>query len=135
MDQPIKLGIGVALFIVALAPSVWIYELRRLRRIEVIAIATAVEQHDVPKVRRLLLQGVDPNAKFCVDNTSEVSPYTPWRYAFTRGTSSKENKQIVLLMLRHGADPNARDDDGRTCNIHLQHDPEVRKALKLAGAR
>lgn len=63
----------------------------------------AIEEEDVGKIQQLLHRGADVNCQ------EEVGGWTPLHNAVQRG-----RKDIVELLLRHGADPHQRKRNGAT---------------------
>jgi ankyrin repeat protein len=77
----------------------------------------AVKENILPEVRRLLSIGADVNAK---DSRYSYSKWTPLHWASLRG-----HLQVFKALLEHGADIEAKDNDGWTplhnaaINAHL----------------
>jgi len=65
-------------------------------------LVDAVRRGDVQEVARLLAAGANPNVK-------DLDGKTPLHIA-----AEQCNADIAELLLKHGADPNARDEHGFT---------------------
>lgn len=91
---------------------------------QVLALVEAAEQGDVAKIDRLVDDGVDVNAH-------GKSKATPLRRALVA-----RNKEGYLALLKHGADPNLRDDRGNGI-IHLAAEAKstfwLENAIKFGG--
>ena len=80
--------------------------------------------HGSPElIEMLIAKGVDVNAKQYTGQTALVF------------ASAVGNLPAVKTLLAKGADPNTRDEDGKSPLDHAQRFPEVRDALRAAGAK
>jgi hypothetical protein len=95
----------------------------------------AADGPSVPKLKMLLANGANPNA-------ADHRGYTPLIYSVCKHTDARRLAERVQLLLNHGADSNARANNGQTAldlasqQLELYSDPEftgTQKAL-LAGA-
>lgn len=110
-------------------------------------LAKAITADDVVTVKKLLRQGVDPNLKI-FDNANEAVIFTIFEKVYftlpthfnrdiTRSSYKIVAKQECLsLLLEYGADPNVRDDFGRSpLDIAIIWCmPKVVKLLLINGA-
>ncbi|KAI0376936.1 ankyrin repeat-containing domain protein [Hypomontagnella monticulosa] len=84
----------------------------------------AIENGDAQRARKLLGEGVDPDA-------GDEFNLTPLHCAAEKG-----NVEMVILLLEHGADPNVEDSSGRTPMSYIEQDGhiEIAKNLRHYGA-
>jgi ankyrin repeat protein len=80
----------------------------------------AIESRDLPKIRRLLKIGVDPNA---LDKESHP--------AIVLAAYCAQPLQVIRVLLRGGADVNATDDKGNTALIVLARDEDLESVKEL----
>lgn len=95
----------------------------------------AASKGDTGTLQQCLEQGNSPNAiggQVCwVRGASEINTRTPLHYSAKGG-----HLHCVRLLLRYGADPNAKDGDGYTpihyiCQIHNPSGSEASKTILL----
>ena len=94
---------------------------------------TAVYRTEDEMIRKLIAAGADPDGRNARDCKVAMGPAggTPLVVAAAMGDSS-----VVSLLIKAGADVNARDDDGRTALMHaaLRGDSSMARKLLSAGA-
>lgn len=95
----------------------------------------ATERRDIREVRRLLEAGANPNVK-------NASGHTPlyWALALSSGLPATPaerafGKELLPLLIRHGADPEMRMGDGSTEQTYVQYSRVLRIDELLEATR
>ena len=90
------------------------------RNVPVEQLLDAIQSRDLPKMRRLLKAGTNPNA---VDKESHP--------AIVLAAHCSQPLQMIRVLLRGGANANATDDQGNTALMVLSRDEDIDSVKEL----